>query len=55
MDFPHIDDTKFPIIDNVNVYKYQNNFDYARWKGKVSFKLLNVLWNSNYADVPFFD
>ena len=55
MDFPHIDDTKFPIIDNVNVYKYQNNFDYARWEGKVSFKLLNVLWNSNYSDVPFFE
>lgn len=55
MDFPHLNDTKFPIIDNVNVYKYQNNFDYARWQGKVSFKLLNVLWNSNYADVPYFD
>lgn len=55
MDFPHINDTKFPIIDNVNVYKYQNNFDYARWEGKVSFKLLNVLWNSNYSDVPFFE
>ena len=55
MDFPHLKDTQFPLIDNVNVYKYQNNFDYARWNGKVSFKLLNVLWNSNYADVPFFD
>ena len=55
MEFPHIKDTKFPLIDNVNVYKYQNNFDYARWNGKVSFKLLNVLWNSNYADVPYFD
>lgn len=55
MDFPHISDTKFPLLDNVNVYKYQNNFDYARWNGKVSFKLLNVLWNSNYADVPYFE
>lgn len=55
MEFPHLKDTNFPIIDNVNVYKYQNNFDYARWQGKVSFKLLNVLWNSNYADVPYFD
>lgn len=55
MDFPHLDDTKFPLIDNVNVYKYQNNFDYARWNGKVSIKLLNVLWNSNYADVPYFN
>lgn len=55
MDFPHLKDTQFPIIDNVNVYKYKNNFDYARWNGKVSFKLLNVLWNSNYADVPYFN
>ena len=55
MDFPHLNDTNFPIIDNVNVYQYQNNFDYARWNGKASFKLLNVLWNSNYADVPYFN
>lgn len=55
MDFPHLNDTKFPIIDNVNVYKYQNNFDYARWQGKVSYKLLNVKWNNTYADVPYFD
>lgn len=55
MDFPHLKDTEFPIIDNVNVYKYQNNFDYARWQGKVSFKLINVLWNSDYSDVPYFD
>lgn len=55
MDFPHLKDTEFPLIDNVNVYKYQNNFNYARWNGKVSFKLLNVLWNSNYTDVPYFD
>lgn len=55
MDFPHLNDTQFPLIDNVNVYKYQNNFNYARWNGKVSIKLLNVLWNSNYADVPYFE
>lgn len=55
MDFPHIKDTQFPHVDNIDVYKYQNNFQYERWQGKVSFKLLNVLWNSNYADVPYFD
>lgn len=55
MEFPHLSDTKFPHLNNINVYKYQNNFDYARWTGKVSFKLLNVLWNSNYNDVPYFD
>lgn len=55
MDFPHINDTQFPHINNVDVYKYQNNFDYMRWQGKVTFKLINVLWNSNYADVPYFE
>ena len=55
MDFPHINDTKYPDISTVDVYKFQNNFDYARWTGKVAFKLCNVLWNSNYADVPKFE
>lgn len=55
MEFPHMNDTKFPDIDTVNVYKYQNNFDYGRWTGKVSIKLVNVLWNSDYADVVSFD
>jgi len=61
IEFPHLDDTKFPGVNNeetlsgVDVYKYENNFDYYRWKGQISVKLLNVLWNSNYADVPYFD
>lgn len=54
MEYPHINDDKFPHINTVDVWKFQNNFDYARWQGKVSIKLLNVLWNSNYADVPGF-
>lgn len=55
MDFPHIDDTQFPHLNNVNVYKYKNNFDYARWQGKATYKLLNVRWNSTYNDVPYFE
>lgn len=54
MDFPHLKDTKFPDIKTVDVYKYENNFNYARWQGKTSIKLMNVLWNSNYSDVPYF-
>lgn len=54
MEYPHINDDKFPHLNTVDVWKFQNNFDYARWQGKVSIKLLNVLWNSNYADVPGF-
>lgn len=55
LDFPHLKDTNFPDLKSVEVYKYENNFNYARWQGKTSIKLLNVLWNSNYADVPYFD
>lgn len=55
MDFPHLKDTNFPDINGVNVYKYQNNFDYARWQGKVNYKLINVKWNSVYNDVPYFN
>lgn len=54
MDFPHLKDNNFPHINTVDTFKYQNDFDYGRWTGKVSIKLLNVLWNSNYADVPGF-
>ena len=61
VEFPHLNDTAFPGVDNdsnlsgVDVYKYQNDFDYYRWRNQVSVKLLNVLWNSDYADVPYFD
>lgn len=55
MDFPHINDTQFPNLNNVDVYKYKNNFDYARWQGKATYKLLNVRWNSTYNDVPYFN
>lgn len=55
MEFPHINDDKFPHINTVDVWKYQNDFDYARWQGKVSIKLLNVKWNGSYNDVPGFE
>lgn len=61
IEFPHLNDTKFPgvsdeeTLSGVDVYKYENNFDYYRWRGQVSVKLLNVLWNSNYADVVYFN
>lgn len=30
-EFPHLDDTRFPDLDTVDVYKYRNDFDYARY------------------------
>ena len=55
MQFPHLSDTKFPNISTVNVYQFQNNFDYSRWNEKSTIKLCNVLWNSEYSDVVKFD
>lgn len=55
MNFPHLSDTDFPNIDNVNVYAYKNEFDYSRWAVGTSIKLCNVLWNSDYNDVVKFD
>ena len=55
MNFPHLSDTDFPNLDNVNVYAYKNEFDYSRWAVGTSIKLCNVLWNSDYNDVVKFD
>lgn len=55
MDFPHLSDTPFPILDNVNVYSYRNEFDYTRWKPNTRVTLTNVLWDNEYQDVVKFD
>ena len=53
MNFPHIDDTAFPNVDNINVYKYKNNFNYKRWDANVKLKLMNVQWDD--VNVPGFE
>ncbi len=53
--YMHLKDTNFPDINTVDVYKYQNNFDYSRWRGMPAIKLMNVKWNGNYSDVPKWD
>lgn len=55
MQFPHLGDTRFPNLQNVNVYEFQNNFDYTRWSEETVIKLCNVIWNSDYTDVVKFD
>ena len=55
MNFPHLSDTSFPNLSNVNVYRFRNSFDYTRWNEKSKIKLCNVLWNSDYADVVKWD
>ena len=54
-EFPHLKDTRFPNLDTVDVYKFQNAFDYTRWNEDTKIKLVNVIWNSDYSDVVKFD
>lgn len=56
MDFPHLRrDTQFPYLNKVDVYSFQNTFDYTRWNKHTKIRLVNVIWNSDYADVVKFD
>ena len=55
MDFPHLDDTQFPNLENVNAYGYRNTFDYTRWNPNTKLYLTNVRWNGDYSDVVKFD
>ena len=54
MNFPHLKDTKFPDLQTVDVYEYQNNFDYTRWNEDTKIRLVNVVWNSTYDNVVGF-
>lgn len=50
-DFPHLGDTAFPHLSNVDVWKYRNNFDYGRWEDNARVKLCSVNWDSGYVNV----
>lgn len=52
--FPHLNDTDFPLLGNVDVYEYQNEFDYSRWTDATKIHLCNVLWNKDYSNVVKF-
>lgn len=47
--------SEFPNVDNVDVYKYKNDFDYARWKPDTRLKLCNVPWCGDYDNVVKFE
>lgn len=55
MDFPHLNDTRFPNIENVDVYAHQVVFDYTRWQPKTKAYLCNVRWNGDYEDCVKFE
>lgn len=49
--FPHLkDSTDYPRVDNINVYKNENDFDYQRYGTSLQIELCNVKWKSDYAD-----
>lgn len=50
-DFPHLGDTAFPHLSNVDVWQYRNNFDYSRWEDNARIKLCTVNWDANYNNV----
>lgn len=53
--FPHLKgSTSFPGVDNVDVYKYRNEFDYSRWGDDVRYTVVNVPWCGDYDNVVAF-
>lgn len=44
----------FPNVGNVDVYKYDNTLDYARFKPNVRLKMCNVPWCGGYENVVKF-
>ena len=55
--FPHLQGaTQFPGTENVNVYKYKNEFDYDRWTdSRARYRVVNVPWCGDYDNVVDFE
>lgn len=50
--FPHISDTEFPDVRNVDVYKYANKLDYSRWDAsQMRVTLCSVPWDLGEAHI----
>lgn len=52
--YPKIKDTTYPGIDNIDVYAYQNTFNYDRWQPNTQLLLTTVKWDGT-RDVVKFD
>lgn len=54
--FPHLDGaTDFPHASTIDVYRYENTFDYNRWPSNVELTLCNVPWCGDYENVVKFE
>lgn len=52
MDFPHLNDSRFPDLENVDVYKYKNELDYSRFDDvQMQLTLCTVPWDMGEAHV----
>lgn len=50
--FPHMDGSQFPHLDNVNVNKYVNDFDYSRYdETQMKLMLCTVPWDMGEAHI----
>lgn len=47
--------SEFPNVDNVDVWRYKNDFDYDRYKPIVRAKMCNVPWCGDYDNVVDFE
>lgn len=54
-DYPHMSDTEFPDLQSVNVYKYENNYDYKQYGENTKIKLMNVSWCGDYDNTVYFE
>ena len=53
--FPHLTGaTPYPGTSTIDVYKYENEFDYTRWKPDTVIKVCNVPWCGDYDNVVDF-
>lgn len=48
-------DAEFPNLGNVDVYAYENTFDYSRFKPNARLKMCNVPWCGDYENVVKFE
>lgn len=54
--FPHLTGaTDFPHASTIDVYRYENTFDYNRWPSNVELTLCNVPWCGDYENTVKFE
>ena len=46
--FPHLPDTPFPGLANVNPYQAASTYDYGQWRDNAHIRMLSVPWDSAY-------